>query len=246
MHTEANEPLQPEPRKRKGIFFWLGRAFLSLIILTFVLVLIVHLTPVQRYGINKLTASLSKNLNSKVSIGGFSINPVSDLTLKNIFIGSPEHPEDTLLYADRLYVDYKRLWDIFLRRITITQIGIDNGLLNIHRVAGDSLTNLDLALLRVMPARDTTKGDFILDLKTLNAKTLSVRVDDESSGTLMGLDFKRIDVELDTLDIIRKYFAIHDLDIDQPYIRFINRPPGVDSIAPSAVSSKAWSLDGEL
>lgn len=243
MHTEANEPLQPEPRKRKGIFFWLGRAFLSLIILTFVLVLIVHLPPVQRYGINKLTASLSKNLNSKVSIGGFSINPVSDLTLKNIFIGSPEHPEDTLLYADRLYVDYKRLWDIFLRRITITQIGIDNGLLNIHRVAGDSLTNLDLALLRVMPARDTTKGDFILDLKTLNAKTLSVRVDDESSGTLMGLDFKRIDVELDTLDIIRKYFAIHDLDIDQPYIRFINRPPGVDSIAPSAASSKAWSLD---
>ena len=243
MHTEADEPIHPEPLKRKGIFFWLGRALLSLIILTFVFVLIVHLPPVQRYGINKITASLSKNLNTKVSIEGFSINPVSDLTLKNIFIGSPEHPGDTLLYAERLYVDYKRLWDIFLRRITITQIGIDNGLLNIHKVAGDSLTNLDLALLRVMPARDTTKGDFILDLKTLNAKSLSVRVDDEASGTLMGLDFKRIDVELDTLDIIRKYFAIHDLDIDQPYIRFINRPPTQDSIPPSAASSKAWSLD---
>ena len=110
MHTEADEPIHPEPLKRKGIFFWLGRVLLSLIILTFVFVLIVHLPPVQRYGINKITASLSKNLNTKVSIEGFSINPVSDLTLKNIFIGSPEHPGDTLLYAERLYVDYKRLW----------------------------------------------------------------------------------------------------------------------------------------
>ena len=243
MHAEANDTVQPEQPKKRGFFFWLERVLLSLIVLTFILILAVHLPPVQRWGINKITGSLSKTLNTKVTIEGFSINPVSDLTLKYIFIGSPEHPGDTLLYAEKLDVDYKRLWDLLLRRITINQIGVDHGLLNIHKVAGDSLTNLDLALLRVMPPRDTTKPNFVLDLKTLNAKSLSVRVDDEATGTLMGLYFKRLDVELDTLDIIGKYFAIHDLDIDEPFLQFINRPPGLDSIPPAAASSKAWSLD---
>src|SRR6187551_2443859 len=168
MHTETNDPIHPESKKRKGFFFWLGRLFLAFILLTVSITLLLHFPPIQQWGIGKITSVLSKNLDSEVRLQGFSFNPVSDLTLKSIFISSPDHPGDTLLYAERLYVDYKRLWDVFFRRITINQIGIERGFLNIHKVAGDSLTNLDLALLRVMPARDTTKADFILDLKTVN------------------------------------------------------------------------------
>ena len=151
MEHAGQEIQQPEEKKRKRFFLWVGRIVVSLILLNVALILLVHFPPVQRWGLSKLTSSISKKLNSRVSIEEFTLNPISDLTLRNILIYSPEHPSDTLLYAEQLHVDYKRIWDILYRRITITQIGIETGMLNIHRVAGDSLTNLDLALLRLMP-----------------------------------------------------------------------------------------------
>ena len=202
MQPEINEPIHTEPKRRKGIFFWLGRLFLFLIILFFTVITFIHLPPVQRWGISKISNAISTNLNAKVSLGGFDLHPISDLMLKEVFIGSPDHPGDTLIYAERLYVDYRRIWDIFFRRMTITQIGIDKGMLNIHRIAGDSLTNLDVTLLRLLPPRNPTTGDFSLDLESITEVTLDVGVDDENNGSLMIMFFKRADVEIDTMDII--------------------------------------------
>jgi len=243
MEHAGQEIQQPEEKKRKRFFLWVGRIVVSLILLNVVLILLVHFPPVQRWGLGKITSSISRKINARVSIDGFTINPISDLTLRNILIYSPEHPTDTLLYAEKLNVDYRRIWDILYRRITITQIGIETGMLNIHRVAGDSLTNLDLALLRLMPPRDTTKGDFVLDLKTVSAKSLNVRMDDEANGSLMSLYFKRADIELDTLDLIRKYVDIGDLDLDEPRISMITRLPLVESTKMPPSTSKTWSMD---
>ncbi len=245
MQREDSEIVhQEEVKKRRRFFFWVGRIFLSIIFFILAVVLIIHIPPIQKWGVNKLTTSIGKKLNAHVSIERFSWNPISDLTMRNILISSPDHPGDTLIYANRLNVDYKRIWDILSQRITISQIGVEDGLLNIHRIAGDSLTNLDVALLRLLPTqkkKDT--GDFVLDLKTLNAKQLAVRVDDESTGALMSIYFHRADMELDTLDITGKYIAIGDLDLDEPDIRMITRLPMVDSIPVAPGVAKVWSLD---
>lgn len=245
MQQEAYDILHPDPgeEKRKHFFHWVGIVLGTLIVLTSLLLLVIHLPPVQRWGLDKLTTGFSKALNTKVSIEGFSLHPVSDLTLNKVLIASPEHPDDTLIYADKLFLDYKRLWDLISRRITITQIGAQDGLLNIHRFAGDSLTNLDLALLRLLPPKDPKKSDFVLDLRSLTAGNLEVRVDDETSGTLMNLYFKRADVELDTLSIIEKFIDISELDLDAPIIRIANRLPMADSSTAAPASSKIWKLD---
>ena len=244
MHTEGHDNIPPEEvKKRKRFFLWVERIMATLILLTFAIVLSLHIPGVQRWGVNKLTTAISRKLNTRVSIDGFSFNPISDLTLNKILISSPEHPSDTLMFADRLNVDYKRIWDIFSRRITISQIGIDKGFLNIHRMAGDSLTNLDIALLRLLPPRNPNKTDFVLDLKSLSAKLLRVRVDDETSGTLMDFSMKRADIQIDTLNIVNKYISIADLDLDGPEIQMINRLPIGESIAGSTASTKSWSIN---
>lgn len=222
---------------------WTGRILLSVILFVLLLVGLVHLPFVQQWGIQKLTTSMSRTLNAEVRIDRFTLNPISDLTLKEVFISSPEHPGDTLIYAHKMNVDYKRLWDILSKRITITQVGFEQGLLNIHRFAGDSLTNLDLMLLRIMPKANPDAPPFVLDLKTLHAKSLEVRVDDETNGMFMKIFFGRADVELDTLDITGKYIDIAELDVDDPMIRIINRVPMGEPLPPSASSSKPWYLD---
>ena len=244
IEAEDQDILQPEEKKRRRFLLWLGRILVFLILLTVSLVLLVHFPPVQRWGVNKLTTAISTKLNTTVSIGSFSLHPVSDLALHHIFIASPERPQDTLIYAELLYVDYKRIWDVFSRRVTISQLAVENGLLNIHRVAGDSLTNLDVALLRLMPAANPAKDPFALDLKSLHASGLAVRVDDEVTGALMNLAFKRADFDLDTLDITGKFVDIRDLDLDEPSIRMISRHPMIDSSAVIPVTtSKVWSID---
>ncbi len=243
MEKEGHEKELKEVKKPWRFSMWLARIFLTLLILSISLVLIVHLPFVQRWGINKLTNGMEAKLNTKVSIGGFSIHPLSDLTLRDLFIASPEYPEDTLIYAASLHVDYRGIWDLFIRRITINQLGVENGILNIHRFAGDSLNNLDIVLLRLLPPKDPSKSDFVLDLKTLNAKSLAVRIDDETFGTKFDMYFKRADIGFDTLDIIGKYLNITEADFDEPNIQIINSLPQADSETAVPGSDKVWSFD---
>jgi hypothetical protein len=241
-HHHDTELPEEEEKKRRRFFLWVGRILLVFILFTFSVAILIHIPAVQQWGIQKLTSSMSRTLNTRVSLEGFTMHPISDLTLKNVFIASPEHAYDTLIYAENLTVDYQRLWDLFSRRIKINQISIDNGLLNIHRIAGDSLTNLDVALLRLLPKANPNKPGFVLDLKSLHASDLSVRVDDETLGTLIKMNLNRADVRFDTFDIAGKKLTMSELDLDEPQISIINRLPMAES-KPSAASTKLWHLD---
>ncbi|HXR79846.1 MAG TPA: hypothetical protein VN763_02965, partial [Saprospiraceae bacterium] len=216
---------------------------LGLILFMVSLMVIIHLPPIQQWGINKITKSIRENLDTRVSIGGFTLNPISDLTLRNVYIGSPGHPDDTLIYASKLSVDYKHIWDLFKQHFTINQIGIKDATLNIHKLATDTLTNLDIALSKMLPPRDTTKPGFSLNLHQINAVDLRVNVDDEATGALMRLYLNRADAELDTMDIPNSFLDISNLDLDAPRISIINRVVVVDSTRVVAKVSKSWSLD---
>jgi len=243
MQSDTREDPTSSPQKRTQHPFWTGRVILGLIFLMITLMVLIHLPPFQQWGIKLITKSIREKLDTRVSIGGFTLNPISDLTLRNIYIGSPGHPDDTLIYAQRLSVDYLRIWDLFNNHFTITQVGIKEATLNIHKIVGDTVTNLDVALARLMPPRDTTKAGFVLDLHQINAQGLRVNVDDESNGMLMRLLLNRADVELDTLDITNSFIDIKSLDLDKPRISIINRVVVMDSNHLVAKVSKTWFLD---
>jgi hypothetical protein len=242
---ESNTQEEPKPSKNERVKhpFWTGRVLLGIILFLLSILVIIHLPPVQQWGIKKITTSIEKTLETRATIGGFVLNPISDLTLRNVFIGSPGHPEDTLIYAERLSVDYQHIWDLFKNHFTINQVGIKNATLNIHKLQADTLTNLDIALSKLMPPRDTTKPAFVLDLHQVNANHLLVIMDDESNGTLVRLFLNRADVALDTLDITNNYIDIKNLDLDEPRISVINRPMVIDSHRMVAKVSKTWNID---
>src|SRR5690348_3643718 len=108
MQAEVQESPVPPPRRKRGILFWTSRIVLFLILFVLSIFAAVHLAPVQQWGIHKITRSIEKTLSTRASVRGFTLNPISDLTLKEVYIGSPGKPEDTLIYAENLTVDYKR------------------------------------------------------------------------------------------------------------------------------------------
>lgn len=243
MQSNTQEEPKPSHKERVKHPFWTGRVLLVIFLILLSILVTIHLPPVQQWGIKKITTSIEKTLETRASIGGFILNPISDLTLRNVFIGSPGHPDDTLIYAERLSVDYQHIWDLFKSHFTINQVGIKNATLNIHKLQSDTLTNLDIALSKLMPPRDTTKAGFALDLHQINANHLLVNVDDESNGTLMRLFLNRADVALDTLDIANSFIDIKNLDLDEPRISVINTPMPLNPNRLVAKVSKTWMID---
>lgn len=233
-------------RKRIGVFFWLGRVILGLMLLTMLLVAVVHLPPIQRWGIGKATEFLSNRLGSKVDIRSFTLHPVSDVTFRDIYISSPDRPLDTLLYAGKLTVDYRRIWDILKGRANISSLVLDDGKLHLRKWAGDSLSNLDIVLSRLItPSKDTTRAGFILDLNRLAARNLQVLVDDDNLGNRLLLYFKRADFEIDQLDFPSKTISIRDADLDEPVFSVVQMLPAIDSLLPpkaQEVSGEVWTF----
>ena len=233
----------PRTSERRGFFFWTGRILLALFLFFFSILIIIQLPPVQLWGARQLSKSIGKTLNTRVSIGGFNLHPLSDLSLKDVFIGSPDYPEDTLILAQTLNVDFHRLWSILNNQLTVNQVVIDNGFLNIEKKAGDTLTNLDLALLRLLPEKDTSKAAFVFDLEKISATSLNVRVNDNTKGSLINMIFPRADISLDTLDMEGQYIHAEYIDFDEPLIHITQKV--TEPVIPSAIQKqdKQWSFE---
>ncbi|MGB4846952.1 MAG: translocation/assembly module TamB domain-containing protein [Saprospiraceae bacterium] len=244
MSKENEESKSSEEKKPRGIAFWLRRFVLILLAIFLTLMIVIELPFVQMWGAGRISKIISKSLKTEVSIGGFSLNPISDLTLKDVLIGSPDRPSDTLINVGLLQVDFKNLWDLFSKRLTINQVVLENGLLNIEKKEGDSLTNIDLALIRMFPPpADTGAAPFRLDLKKVSGNQLHVKFDDNSTGTLVDMFFHRADIELDSMDLAGKFIDISDLDFDQPDIYFTSRPVNIIEPVSAKPSGKSWAFD---
>src|SRR5687767_9294389 len=210
------DEIKNDERSKRGIFYWLGRIILIFFILFFGILIMIQLPPVQLWGARQISKSIGKTLNTTVSIGGFNLHPISDLSLTDVFIGSPDYPQDTLIMAKTINVDFHRLWSLFKNQFTVNQVVIDEGFLNIEKKAGDTLTNLDLAMLRLLPEKDTNKAAFVFDLEKISATTLQVKINDQTKGALINMVFERADIALDTLDMAGQYISAEYIDFDNP------------------------------
>ncbi len=243
MKQEPDEIKSPPPVKRRDFFFWLGRVVLFFFVLFFVILILIQLPPVQMLGANYLSKKISKTLDTKVTIGGFNLHPISDLILTDVFIGSPGYDADTLLRTEELQVDFLNLWDLLGNRMTINHLIINDGFLNIEKKAGDTLTNLDVAMLRLLPDQDTSKAPFVLDLEKISATQLQVNINDQTVGSLVKMVFPRATIGLDTLDMAGQYIRSAYMNFEEPLIHVVKKV--TEPVIRSSVEkeAKAWSFD---
>lgn len=241
--TNKPEEIRDDERTKRGILYWLGRIILFFFILFFGILIMIQLPPVQLWGARQMSKSIAKTLNTTVSIGGFNLHPISDLSLKDVFIGSPDYPQDTLIMAKTINVDFHRLWSLLKNQFTVNQIVIDDGYLNIEKKAGDTLTNLDLAMIRLLPERDTSKAAFVFDLEKISATSLQVKINDQTQGALINMLFERADIAIDTLDMAGQYFNAEYIDFDNPLIYITQKV--TEPVIRSSIEKedKSWAFD---
>nr|MDQ3017519.1 hypothetical protein [Bacteroidota bacterium] len=242
--TQIPDELKPQPpARRRNFFFWFGRFVLALFVLFFGILILIQLPPVQILGARYISKKISETLDTKVEVGGFNLHPISDLVLTDVFIGSPGYEMDTLLRTKELQVDFESLWDLLANKLTVNHLIINDGFLNIEKKAGDTLTNLDKAMLRLLPEKDTSKAPFVLDLEKISATQLQVNINDQTVGSLVKTVFPRFSIGLDTLDMAGQYIKASYMDFDEPLIHIVKKV--TEPVIRSSVKKedKFWSFD---
>ncbi len=107
-----------------------------------VLIFSLQFKPVQTYIAKRAAKYLSKELKTRVEVGGLYIKPFKSLVLDSLYI--EDYEKDTLLFSPRFTVDLNLL-SIKLRKISVNTIQMDDGKFNLKQYK-DSTTNVEFII----------------------------------------------------------------------------------------------------
>lgn len=174
--------------------------------------LLVNLTPVQNYLVGQVTKTLSKRLDTKVSIDHVRIDFLNQLAVKGVYV--QDHSNDTLLYAGELRL---RITDWFIFRkgtAVIKYVGLHDAYVNLYRGAKSDQWNYQFIIDAFDSGPSTTpkksSGPSLdLDLKKLDVKNVRFFMNDAWVGQDMNFVVGSLDLDADKIDLNKK---IIDLD----------------------------------
>lgn len=184
----------------------------------------------QNLFVEKITQSLSKKLNTKVSIGHVSIDFFNKLNLDKTVI--LDQHQDTLLYAGSLKVRITD-WFFLKEQPELEYLGLEQAYIYMHRT--DSVWNYAFIEDAFGSAPDTssTKKTIQLKIKDIDFKNIRFVYRDHWVGEDMIGKIGSLELKAKHIDLAKKNIDIRSLVLEQPEFSLIDytgkRP---DSLAP--------------
>jgi TamB, inner membrane protein subunit of TAM complex len=195
-------------RKHK-IWFFLSAFFLVLFSW-----FILHFAVVQNWLVSGVTARLSKDLKTKVSINHVDLSFFNKMSLKGVLV--EDQKKDTLLFAGAAEVNITD-WFFFKDNATLKYIGLTDAVVNINRT--DSVWNYQFLIdYFAVPKKDTnSRGSNIeFDLKVMKLENVLFNKSDKWVGQDMKIAIQKLDLNADTINFSRKHIYISELKLDAP------------------------------
>jgi hypothetical protein len=158
----------------------------------------------QTWLANRLTAYLSAETNSKITVGRVSIRFFTSASLREVYVESPA--KDTLFYFDEIGV---RIDDISTKdkRLAIGKLTLTNGFFNLINQKGQEHDNLYFltSYFSSGDTTDTTASPWKIKLKELELDNFRFVYHDYNEAPIpFGVDFSHIDVQ-------NVYGDLHDI-----------------------------------
>jgi hypothetical protein len=211
----------------------IGKIFLSLIALLLLVWVLIQTEPVQNFIVRKVTAQLSKDLKTEVSVQHVSFTLFNRMNLDNTLIR--DQNKDTLLFAGALKV---RITDwFFLRKnIELHYIGLQNAVVYASRK--DSVWNYQFLIDHFfLLYKDTTKSSLSLNFRKLDLRNIRFVQNDLWYGSRITVELGGLLLDADTLDINTLNFKINMAELDKPSVA-IEYFKGLEPLKKTAAVSK--------
>ena len=223
---EENHEATPEarPRRRQKRRWWqrVRKLFVWLVLLVVALLGILQLPAFQNWLVDRATTTLSRTLETEVSIDYARLSWFDELTLQGVFV--EDKYGDTLLYGQSLETNFNLL-SLLNNSVEIEELHISDTRFKIRRDLGDPETNLETALQKLFPPRETPGQPLNLALDRLDLNNITFVQDDSVRGQRFDIFLASGVVFIDELDLPNKLISINSAEIVNPVVRQTSIPP---------------------
>jgi hypothetical protein len=233
------------------IILWILGIVVALFLAVWILL---QIPSVQNFIVDKVTTSLSRTLQTEVSIDRVNIRFIKTVVLEGIYVESRQN--DTLLYARRLGVNIG-LFDLFDNRIHVNDISLDGANIQLMRAGSDSTFNYQF----ILDAFDTQDPDttaaqtvwtFGIDKVSITDSRFRMRDEfgrsdlDVAIGTfetrIGELDLEEQILDINLLQLENSKVAYRILESDAPPLLPESDTTLVTESSPAAFPNLGWSL----
>ena len=187
---------------------WILMSILAIIIMVIVLL---QFQTSQNYVSRKITAYVSKKINSKVELGKINIAFPKDISLTDLYV--EDLHKDTLLYAHSIKVNLN-LFDLLSQKLELKDVFIEGLTAHVYREFPDTIFNYSFIPSAFSnstkgPAeKDTTKKGFAFSIRDVELKSIYATYKDTVTGTNAVVRLGNFKTELDEFDLDKKKILI--------------------------------------
>ena len=222
--------------------------FLFLFILF--LPIIIHINPVQKFILKRVTNQIEKSTGSEVDIAKVNFSVLKGVILKDIYLSDPDAHSDTLAYIGEFSTSLEQNFLSLLdKRIHINDINLFEARLKIHKELGDDKSNLELFLSKLINNDSDPKSDsaFPLDLnlRNINLRNLQFSLDDEEKQSTMFASLYEGHIGVRKLDFANDSILINSISLLRPefIMAEMASPSSNDSIVQATIDTLRQSAD---
>lgn len=246
---EPTAKTAPEkPPRKPGTRAWkrLRRLFTWLLILPITLFLVLQIPAVQDAITNWTADYLSETLDARVEIGRARVSWLDELSIEGILI--EDKYRDTLLFGERIAVDFDVLGGLYIESVLI-----EDTRFKIRRDLGDPESNLTTALNKLFPPKPNSPAagnplNFQLD--RLDLRRVAFVQNDSVKGQRWDVELESGVVDMDEIDLVNKIIEIDRVELRAPTVRQTNIQPSpipeallrLDSVVQAAIDTTAMTL----
>ncbi|MBS1496735.1 MAG: translocation/assembly module TamB domain-containing protein [Bacteroidetes bacterium] len=222
--------------------------FAFIIILVLSIWGLVQIPSVQNWMVAKVTKTLSEKLHTTIKIENVSLSLFNKVNINGLLVDDLK--KDTLLYAGTAKVNITD-WFFLKDKISFHYLELDDALINLHR--SDSVWNYQFLIDYFSgPKTGGNKKSTAIELKEIHLNNIRFNKIDKWIGQDMNVALKKMDIQVDSVNLDKKQLAIKEIYLEQPLFAqsdYTGSRPAVANLTPilqkiPMVSAFKWNNDG--
>ncbi len=222
MTEKQQQEKNPVTKKRtlRRVLLWV-----VLFLLFFLLIspLLIHLSPVQNWLLDRATNRLSKSLGTEISVSEVDFSVFDGLVLEGVYVADPLSKGDTLAYIRKFSGSLEENFlSVFSNQLNLHEIYLSDVELYIKKLEGQEMSNFE-SLFKYDNSNntETSSGQRLdLDLKIIHLNDVKVNINDVPAKVQSHISVKEGIVDIKEFDAQKNKFHIKRLLLAQPTYQF--------------------------
>ncbi|MEP7197365.1 MAG: translocation/assembly module TamB domain-containing protein [Saprospiraceae bacterium] len=193
----------------------LGQSFALILLLLFIAFILINTSQFLNWSKTKIIALLENQIENKIEYSSLEFNFFNGLNITDLVLY--DHHDDTLIYGKRINISFsKNLLSLFKSELSLKDIEIDGGKLNIVKYEAESQDNFQKFLKQFESKSQTKESKFVFNLKQLLLKDFELTKFDRNNNNKQYFATKSARISVHSMNFKAKFLDIEEIYLENP------------------------------